>query len=231
MNETVNYQRGAFIAFDPGTSPDDGRTIPFRFNPEMLSRQLTLEQAKAAPGTPAAPGAGTQEETEQAADASSGTLKHSFSVLIRFDLADRIEAAANLPADLGILPELAALEELMYPVQQESDNPSDGSEPVHPRPRRPAVLFVWGRKRVFPVRITGMKIDETMYSTALNPVRAEVEVSLEVLGEEDARNNEGVRSALDFTGNHRREHARLFYENTADQGSNILPLSGQQGGT
>jgi hypothetical protein len=224
MNDSVNYLRGAFIAYDPRTYPDHGRTIPFRFNPEMLSRQLTMEQGQTGGGTPATGGGGTEQETEQGADASAGTLKHAFSVLIRFDFADRVEAAANLPPELGILPELSALEDLLYAAPDEGESASDGTEAVHARAQLPTVLFVWGRKRVYPVRITGMKIDETLYNAELNPVRAEVEVSLEVLGEEDVRNNEAVRASLEFTGNNRREHARLFYDNTADQGSNILPL-------
>ena len=53
-------------------------------------------------------------------------------------------------------------------------------------------------------------------------MRAEIEVSLEVLGEADARNDPAVRSALDHTNASRRELARMYYDNTASQGSNIL---------
>jgi hypothetical protein len=86
------------------------------------------------------------------------------------------------------------------------------------------VLFVWGRKRVLPVRIASLKIDETLYNEHLNPVRAELEASLELLGEAEARDDPAVRSALDHTDVGRRELARMFYDRTAAQGSNILPL-------
>jgi hypothetical protein len=86
------------------------------------------------------------------------------------------------------------------------------------------VLFVWGRKRVIPVRITAMTINETDFNTQLNPVRAEIEVTLEVQGQGEAADNEAVRSALDFTRSNRRQLASMLYDNTAGQGSHILPL-------
>ena len=222
----VNYLRGAFIAYEPDGYPDQKRTIPFRFNPESLSRQLSVEQGK---GAEASGGGGKppDAENEQSADAG-GTLKESFNVLIRVDAADRHgpghEASKNLPADLGVAPEIAAVEELLYPAPADSEAVGDGSEPVEAKPRRPTVLFVWGRKRVFPVRITALTVEETMYNRELYPLRAEIDVTLEVLGEGDAKDNVAVRSALDFTAGNRRELARLFLDNTAEQNSNILPL-------
>ena len=228
MSET-KYLRGAFIAYEPGGYPDRKRVIPFRFNPEALSRQLSVEQGEggapgSAAGAAAGGGGGTGAPQEQGADASSGTLKESFSVQIRVDLADRVEGASELPADLGIAPEIAAIEELLYPVESEAQAPSDGTEPTRARPQRWTVLFVWGRKRVYPIRITGITINETWHNAELNPVRAEIDVSAEVLGETDARDNVAVSSALKFTADNRRQLAKSFFDRTQSQGSNILPL-------
>jgi hypothetical protein len=225
----IKYLRGAFIAYEPGGYPDRKRVIPFRFNPEGLSRQLSVEQGEGgAPGSEAGAaaggGGGGGAPAEQGADASSGTLKESFSVQIRMDFADRVEGASSLPAELGIAPEIAALEELLHPVESESQAPSDGSEPTRARPQRLTVLFVWGRKRVYPIRITGITINETSHNSQLNPVRAEVDVSAEVLGETDARDNVAVSSALEFTANNRRQMAQSFFDQTQSQGANILPL-------
>ena len=225
----VSYLRGAFIAYEPDGYPDRKRTIPFRFNPESLSRSLALEQGGGGAGAAAGGGAsGADAANEQSADASSGTLKESFNVLIRVDAADRHgpghESSKNLPPELGVAPEIAALEDLLHPAPSEAQTSGDGSEPVEARPRRPTVLFVWGRKRVYPVRITGMTVNETDYNTDLYPVRAEIDVGLEVLGEADARDNQAVQTALEFTGNNRRELAQLFLDNAAEQSSNILPL-------
>lgn len=225
MTDTVNYLRGALIAYQPGGYPDKKRTIPFRFNPEGLSRQLSVEQGEnGAVGSEGGGASAGSSPGEQAADASSGSLKESFSILVRVDLADRVQGADRLPPELGILPEIAALEELLYPVEADTQAPSDGTEPVRARPQRWTVLFVWGRKRVYPVRITGMTVNETDHNAELNPVRAEIDIALEVLGETDARDNVAVSSALDFTASNRRQLAQSFFAETASQSSNVLPL-------
>lgn len=222
---TTSYLRGAFIAYESGGYPDKKRVIPFRFNPESLSRSLTVEQGQAASGTEgSASTSSASSSTEQASDASSGSVKESFKVLVRVDFADRLEATSNLPAELGVAPEIAAIEDLLYPAEIESAASSDGTEPVRQKLPRPTVLLVWGRKRVLPVKITGLTINEALYNSQLNPVRADIEVSVEVLGELDAADNEAVKSALAFTSNNRRQLAKQFYDNTANQSSNILPL-------
>jgi len=225
----ISYLRGAFIAYEPDGYPDKKRTIPFRFNPESLSRNLALEQGQGSQGAAAGGGSGGADAAnEQNADAASGTLKESFNVLIRFDAADRHgaghEASKNLPPELGVAPEIAALEDLLYPAEAESSQSSDGSEPVEAKARRPMVLFVWGKKRVYPVRITGMTVEESLYNRDLYPLRAEVDVSLEVLGEADAKDNLAVQNALEFTHANRRELSKLFLDNTSEQSSQILPI-------
>ena len=218
------YLRGAFIAYEPGGYPDRKRVIPFRFNPESLSRSVAVDAAPAPSGTEgAAPGGAAAPQAESGGDTATA-IKESFTVLIRVDFADRDEAVRNLNEEFGVAPEIAAIEDLLYPAESESEASSDGTEPVRPARERPTVLLVWGRKRVLPVRIASLKIDESVYNDHLNPVRAEIEVSLEVLGEPEALASPAVRSALDHTGAGRRELARMYYKNTASQGSNILPL-------
>ena len=46
MIESTSYLRGAFIAYESGGYPDKKRVIPFRFNPESLSRSLSVEQGQ-----------------------------------------------------------------------------------------------------------------------------------------------------------------------------------------
>lgn len=225
MNGELGYLRGAFIAYEPGGYPDQKRVIPFRFNPESLSRTVAVEAGQSGGGVEgAAPGAAAAPAGEASADASAGALKESFAVQIRLDYADREQSVTGLDEEFGIAPEIAAIEDLLYPAETESEASSDGTEPVRPARPRPTVLLVWGRKRVLPVRIASLKIDESVYNDHLNPVRAEIDASLEVLGEADARNDPGVRAALDHTNAGRRELARMYYDNTASQGSNILPL-------
>jgi hypothetical protein len=225
MADQASYLRAAFIAYEPDGFPEKKRVIPFRFNPESLSRQLSVEQGTAPAGPQTADASAGTAAAEQSADSSSGTTKHAFTVLIRFDLADRVgDGAQNLPLELGVAPEIAALEDLLYPGESESEAASDGTEAVHAHPRRPTVLFVWGRQRVYPVKIVSMTINETIFNAELNPIRVEIEVSLEVLGDSEVRNNPAVGKSLSFTTANRRALSRLFLANTVAQGSNILRL-------
>jgi hypothetical protein len=52
-------------------------------------------------------------------------------------------------------------------------------------PAAPFTLFIWGLKRVVPVRLDGFSIDEQEYDPNLNPIRAEVSLSLRVLSYND----------------------------------------------
>lgn len=220
MTDTITFTKGAFAVFNPDDTAKMASFIPFRFNPETLTRQLAVEQAKGSEGSPPAGGSGGAGG-EEGADASSGTLKETFSVLLRFDLAEREETRSSMPLDLGVMPEISALEDLMHPAESATEAPSDGSEPVRARGRRPLVLFIWGERRVLPVKITGMAIAETVFNGKLYPIRAEVEVGLEVLGDAEAADNTRVRSSLDFTAANRRKMARIYLDTTADQGTNI----------
>jgi hypothetical protein len=225
VSADLGYLRGAFIAYEPGGYPEARRVIPFRFNPESLSRTIAVQAGQPGAGVEgAAAGAGAAPPAEGSADASGGVVKESFTVQIRVDLADRDQAVSGLDEQFGVAPEIAAIEDLLYPAEADSDAASDGTEPVQPARARPTVLFVWGRKRVLPVRIVSLKVDESVYNNHLNPVRAEMEVSLEVFGEAEARNDPAVRAALDHTHAARRELARQYYANTSAQGSTILPL-------
>jgi hypothetical protein len=220
----LSYLRGAFIAAEPRDDAQQ-RVIPFRFNPESLQRQLTVEAAQAPSGTEgAAPQASTDATAEASADAAMGALKESFSVQIRLDFADRDESVGNLPEEYGIAPEIAAIEDLVYPAETDADATSDGKEGVRARRARPTVLFVWGKKRVLPVRIASLQINESVFNDQLNPVRAEIDVALEVLAEADVLATAGAKSALDHTHAQRRELARMYYDNTASQGSNYPSL-------
>jgi hypothetical protein len=217
----LGYLRGAFIAYEPGGYPDRKRVIPFRFNPESLSRSVSVETGPSGSGVE---GAATKKAAEANAEPAGGAVKETFSVLIRLDFADREQSASGLDEEFGVAPEIAAIEDLLYPAESDSEASSDGTEPVRPARPRPTVVFVWGRKRVLPVRIVSLKIDESVYNNHLHPVRAEIDASLEILGEAEARNDPAVRSALDHTAAGRRQMARMYYDTTAAQGSNILPL-------
>jgi hypothetical protein len=49
----------------------------------------------------------------------------------------------------------------------------------------PQVLFVWGPKRVVPVKITDFSITEEAFDAELNPIQAKVSLGMQVLTYED----------------------------------------------
>jgi hypothetical protein len=225
MNNEPRYVRGAFLAYPPQVrfSPREApQVIPFLFNPESLSRSLSLGGQNPPPKT-AEPNASldtnkTPGQATTSNDASASELKHSFSLKLRFDLHERDQAFRLLPPALGIAPELAVLEMLMHTVHEGFISIKAG---VTRRSERQLVLLVWG-PRVLPVRVASMQIDETVHNAFLNPVRAEVSVSLEVLsGDHDNALVKGVHTYMRLK---RESLARLFHATAAVQGGGILPL-------
>jgi len=43
------------------------------------------------------------------------------------------------------------------------------------------VLFIWGKSRVVPVKLTSFSVSEEAYDTRLNPIAAKVDLSMQVL--------------------------------------------------
>jgi hypothetical protein len=219
------YTRAAFIAYEPNgytAKPQRKRVIPFRFNPESLSRTVAVEAAKPATGVAgAAQKAPAGQAGDTKADPAGGSLKESFSIRIRLDFDDRGEAAAGIDQKLGIAPEIAAIEDLLYPVATDADKTKRKTGSQAAAPARPTVLLVWGRDRILPVRIANLKIEESVYNADLYPVRAEIEASLEVLGAAEALSHTGVDAALKHTNQARRRLARQYYDNTANAGPTL----------
>lgn len=159
-------QKGALVAIDlpnPVTS-----IIVFQYNPDTMSR--TLEVQAAGEG-------GSIFETQRLKGAPVETI----SLEVEIDATDQLEEGEG---DDGIFPQLSALEMLVYPqsalVVANSVMLGLGTLEVVP-PTGPLILFVWGLKRVLPVRITDFSITEEAYDANLNPIRATVSLGLRVM--------------------------------------------------
>jgi len=88
----------------------------------------------------------------------------------------------------GIQPHLAAMEALAYPSSEQLVNldrqASSGVLEIAPM-EAPLALFVWGKSRIVPVRLTDFSITEEAFDPALNPIRAKVSLGLRVLSVDD----------------------------------------------
>jgi hypothetical protein len=89
---------------------------------------------------------------------------------------------------LGIQPQLSALETMVYPTsgQLTANNRQADQGRLEILPMiAPLPLFVWSKKRVVPVRITDFSINEEFFDVNLNPIRAKVSLGLRVLSVTD----------------------------------------------
>jgi hypothetical protein len=170
-------QKGAIIGADPANPL--ASVIFFQYNPDMLTRRL---EARATGG-----GEGSDKSE---AFRLTGPPKETINLSVEIDATDQLETAEPLAVASGVYPALAALEMLLYPksrtVIQNAVLAQVGNIEIIP-PEAPMAIFVWGAQRVLPVRLTGFSINEEAYDTALNPIRAKVDLTLLVLSYADLK--------------------------------------------
>jgi hypothetical protein len=168
--------KGAFLDVGAGLTGQLPNIIVFQFNPETISRTPTMQQPP-----PRSDGSGRQDAYQQPDEPSE-----SISFSLRIDATDQLAGPKpTVAAASGILPTLSALELLMQrrdPRRVDLAALSGSSSgALNPPASLPTVLFFWGLWRVLPVVFTSMSITETDFDVTLNPIRAEVYVSLDVL--------------------------------------------------
>jgi hypothetical protein len=169
--------KGAIIGvdlFNPLAS-----AVLFQYNPDTLTRSLTARTPERDWRQPAA-------QTEQLRLA--GPPEETIQLEIEIDATDQLEEADLSATKLGIYPALASLEMLLYPkalaIITNNALLQGGIKEVS-APKAPLTLFVWGFKRVVPVRISSFSITEQAFDPGLNPIRASVNLSMSVLNYQD----------------------------------------------
>lgn len=162
-------EKGAIVGLDL-FNPLSSVAI-FQYNPEQLTRSLTPNYSQA--------GAGKAEPLRLV-----GPPTETISANLKMDLIDQMEQGENGPLGGGISGYLAALEMMIYPksvaVGINQALLLAGTMEVVP-PAAPLTLFIYGWKRVVPVKIESLSITETAHDAKLNPIRADVSVSMKVL--------------------------------------------------
>jgi hypothetical protein len=153
--------------------------ILFQYNPERLTRSVQV------PGRSQAPGAAPNRNEVLRL---KGPPNETISLEVVIDATDQLEEGETIAQSMGIYPALSSLEMLLYPKSARmilnEVLAEFGVIEVIP-PEAPLTLFVWGPKRVLPVRITGFSITEQFFDTNLNPIRATVTLSMSVLTYQD----------------------------------------------
>ena len=179
MNTFPNSPRllkGGIVVIDPDTSAVL-RVIALQYNPDTLTRTLQMH---------AAGSEGDRLEALRIKGPPNETIKLDAEI----DATDQLEASdktttkTTTTGTYGLLAQLSALETLVYPTAGELLGTNAlaqiGTLEIAPA-ESPLTLFVWGRTRVLPVRITDFSITEEAFDTSLNPIRAKVSLGMRVL--------------------------------------------------
>ncbi|HEX5503428.1 MAG TPA: hypothetical protein VFW96_12455 [Thermomicrobiales bacterium] len=166
--------KGAIVGVDPFNPL--ASVIVFQYNPDTLTRTLQAQTT------------GAQGGDRSEALRLKGAPIEDIKLDVEIDATDQLAQGDAVAAGLGIYPQLSALEMLIYPksalVIANTILLAAGTIEVIP-PVAPFTLFIWGPKRVLPVRLTQFSITEEAYDTALNPIRARVGLGLRVLSYND----------------------------------------------
>ena len=166
--------KGGIVLIDPETAQVQ-RIISLQYNPDSLSRTLQVQGASEG---------GERSEALRLKGPPVETIK----VEAEIDATDSMELGDSTVAELGIHPQLAALETIIYPgsAQLENNNTLAQSGTLEILPMETAlVLFVFGKSRVLPVRLTDFSVTEEAFDPNLNPIRAKVSLGMRVLSVDD----------------------------------------------
>jgi hypothetical protein len=167
--------KGGIVLLDPVTSTVQ-RIIALQYNPETISRTLQVR------GVTGEGGDGTE------ALRLKGPPAESIKVDAEIDAVDQLEIADGTATQVGLHPQLAALELIVYPTSTQLQNNNSlalsGTLEILPM-ESPLTLFVWSKERILPVRITDFSVTEEAFDTSLNPILAKVSLGMRVLTVDD----------------------------------------------
>jgi hypothetical protein len=168
--------KGGLVLIDPATAAVL-RVIALQYNPETLTRTLQIQAIG-------------EDGDRSEAFRLKGPPVETFKLDAEIDATDQLEQPDQNRTfvDSGIQPQLAALETIVYPpsarLQANNALARAGTLEIAPV-ESPLILFVWGRFRIVPVRITELSITEEAFDPQLNPIRAKVSLGLRTLSVND----------------------------------------------
>jgi hypothetical protein len=149
--------------------------VVFQYNPETISRSLEPQFAD-------------QGGDRTEALRLKGPPVETIDAELVIDAIDQLEKNQGLGPSQGVHPQIAALEMLVYPKSALTIANTVllalGTMEVIP-PVGPLTLFIYGVKRVLPVKITRLSFTEEAHDPSLNPIRVRAQVGMRVLSTAD----------------------------------------------
>jgi hypothetical protein len=188
---------GGLILIDPQSAAIQ-RIIVLQYNPETISRTLQAQTL-----------AGDVGDRLEALRFRAPPIE-MIKVEAEIDAVDQLEFPNQNPSavSLGILPQLASLETMLYPasadVQQANSLAQQGTIEIAPLEGL-LTLFVWTQYRVVPVRVSEFSVMEEFFDPTLNPIRAKVSLGMRVLSSWDLGPNH--KGAAIFMAYHQMKEA------------------------
>ncbi len=167
-------QKGAILVLEPNTGVPLN-TISFEYNPESIKRSLQPQSV------------GDQPDRTEVLRLKGPPIE-TIHCDVEIDATDQLAASDPTAISLGIQPQLAVLELLVYPSSSvliaNEVLSVVGTIEILPMSSN-LTVFVWGANRVSPVRLTGIEISEDEFDPKLNPIRAKVSLAMRVLNVND----------------------------------------------
>jgi hypothetical protein len=167
--------KGGLVVVDADTARVI-RIISLQYNADSLTRTLQGQTA----------GGDARVEPVR----FKGPAVESIKLEADIDATDQLEFPAQNPnaGQFGIQPQLALLESLIQPTVSQlaavDSQASSGTLEIAPM-LAPLVLFVWGKNRIVPVKVSDFSITEEAFDPTLNPIRAKVNLGLRVMSIDD----------------------------------------------
>lgn len=177
LSNSPRILKGGIVLIEP-TTAQVLRIIALQYNSDSVTRTLSLQAA------------GGEGGDRSEALRFKGPAIETFKLDAEIDAADQLEFPDQHRAvvEHGIGPHLAAMEALAYPSSSQLSNldrqASSGVLEIAPM-EAPLSLFVWGKSRIVPFRLTEISIVEEAFDPGLNPIRAKVSLGLRVLSVDD----------------------------------------------
>lgn len=225
--------RGAFVEFGISVPP---LIVVFQFNPQTITRSRTasVNAARTPEASEPARNVNLLQQLQSQGLSSLVNFRPAGQTIrvqpehlsfdVRLDATDKLNDGDTITEQFGVAPQLATLETMMLPKTQSvlgaalssllggaASNFAFFDSALNP----PIILFVWGRKKILPVNITGMQIREEEFTTDLNPTRVVVGVSLEVI--------EGANAPYLYSKTMQEAMSLLNLANIADLANTMVP--------
>ena len=167
--------RGGLVLVD-NNSALVHRIIALQYNPDTLTRSFQVRGVSAESG----------DHLE--ALRLKGPPVETIKLEIELDATDMLGDGDPVASVIGLHAQLAALESMVYPssLQLFANHGKAMAGVLEIAPMQgPLTLFIFGARRIVPVRVQELSVTEEAFDPSLNPIRAKVSLGLRVLTVDD----------------------------------------------